>query len=369
MTVFLEVFIRFSMIGCVLILCASILQHGWRERILQYALLLNLSIICALLIVGTESFALRGTAATPMTVISDLLYAFTWRFGMALFEEDFRLGWREWCFFSLYVTLPVLARLHFCGVIVIDQYPLGLMWLSYNVMTVSMMIHLIYRAIAGRKQDLVESRRRDRVRFSVMMAALLILVIVVNVLGESNTFDIRYVLLPAFPVIVWMNLWLTRLHPEALAFQPIDAYKPKPLRLNPHDAAAHSRLVELMEQETLYTEQGLTIRMLAEQVGIPEHQLRVLINQSMGYRNFSSFLNHYRIKAAMRQLAMPDKSRIPVLTIAMDAGYASITPFNSAFKAIAGMTPSAFRKRALEPAAEHEAIRIPEDPLDIKKSV
>ena len=38
---------------------------------------------------------------------------------------------------------------------------------------------------------------------------------------------------------------------------------------------------------------------------------------------------------------------IPVLTIALDAGFASITPFNRAFKADTGLTPTEFRQMAL----------------------
>jgi AraC-like DNA-binding protein len=35
---------------------------------------------------------------------------------------------------------------------------------------------------------------------------------------------------------------------------------------------------------------------------------------------------------------------VPVLTIALDAGFSSLGPFNRAFKAETGMTPSEFRR-------------------------
>ena len=38
---------------------------------------------------------------------------------------------------------------------------------------------------------------------------------------------------------------------------------------------------------------------------------------------------------------------VPVLTIAMDAGFQSIGPFNRAFKADTGLTPTEFRRDAL----------------------
>jgi sec-independent protein translocase protein TatA len=38
---------------------------------------------------------------------------------------------------------------------------------------------------------------------------------------------------------------------------------------------------------------------------------------------------------------------VPVLTIALDAGFGSIGPFNRAFKADTGLTPTDFRRQAL----------------------
>jgi AraC-like DNA-binding protein len=38
---------------------------------------------------------------------------------------------------------------------------------------------------------------------------------------------------------------------------------------------------------------------------------------------------------------------MPVLTIALDAGFQSIGPFNRAFKAATGVTPTEFRRQAL----------------------
>ena len=84
---------------------------------------------------------------------------------------------------------------------------------------------------------------------------------------------------------------------------------------------------------------------LAERLDYPEHQLRRLINGHMGYRNFSAFLNSYRIEDAKRQLADPGFARTPVLTIALDLGYGSLGPFNRAFKAQTGMTPTEYRRR------------------------
>jgi len=107
------------------------------------------------------------------------------------------------------------------------------------------------------------------------------------------------------------------------------------------------KLLDLMDGG-YYQETGLTIRMLAEKLDYPEHQLRRLINGHLGYRNFSAFLNHYRIDAAKAQLADPDRARTPVLTIALNLGYASLGPFNRAFKAATEMTPTDYRQKNIK---------------------
>ena len=99
--------------------------------------------------------------------------------------------------------------------------------------------------------------------------------------------------------------------------------------------------------------EGLTIGALAETVGIPEHRLRPLINDHLGFRNFAAFVNDRRIGAAKRLLRDPGKARLTVAAIAYDLGFGSLGPFNRAFKEATGVTPTEFRKTAA--AGEHHA--------------
>ena len=45
------------------------------------------------------------------------------------------------------------------------------------------------------------------------------------------------------------------------------------------------------------------------------------------------------------QLVGPETRHLPVLSIVLDMGYRSLSPFNKAFKDIMGMTPSEYRNR------------------------
>jgi AraC-like DNA-binding protein len=107
------------------------------------------------------------------------------------------------------------------------------------------------------------------------------------------------------------------------------------------------RLDHLMTVERIYRQEGLTIGALAAKLELPEYRLRQAINEGLGYRNFNAFLNRYRIDEAKAALSDPSQRDVPVLTIAMDAGFQSIGPFNRAFRVDTGMTPTEFRRAPL----------------------
>ena len=114
------------------------------------------------------------------------------------------------------------------------------------------------------------------------------------------------------------------------------------------DDAADQKLVDalmrLMADERIYRHDNVTIGTLATKLAIPEYRLRRLINQRLGYRNFNVFLNNHRIAEAKAALADPSQAEVPVITIAMDAGFQSLGPFNRAFKATTGVTPTEYRR-------------------------
>ena len=47
---------------------------------------------------------------------------------------------------------------------------------------------------------------------------------------------------------------------------------------------------------------------------------------------------------AKQALTDPTQAEVPILTIALDSGFQSLGPFNRAFKADTGMTPTEFRR-------------------------
>jgi AraC-like DNA-binding protein len=123
---------------------------------------------------------------------------------------------------------------------------------------------------------------------------------------------------------------------------------PSPSIVAQDTGAADQRLVDalmrLMADERIYRHDNITIGTLATKLAVPEYKLRRLINQRLGYRNFNVFLNNHRIEEAKAALADPSQAEVPVITIAMDAGFQSLGPFNRAFKATTGVTPTEYRR-------------------------
>ncbi|WP_281559783.1 helix-turn-helix domain-containing protein [Thalassomonas sp. RHCl1] len=106
--------------------------------------------------------------------------------------------------------------------------------------------------------------------------------------------------------------------------------------------ATYRQLCQRMA-DGFYTQSQLTITVLANELTTPEHQLRKLINQHLGFRNFSDFLNSYRLVEACSQLQDIKHIRKPILTLALELGYGSVATFNRAFKAKTGKSPKAYR--------------------------
>jgi len=352
----IEAFLRFGSIGILFAIGVLILRDGRHIPALRVALPLIAAIICLFLATGSETLRVSGSAAIPLRLFDMLNFIFVWWFGLALFNDDFKLGLREWGVAAVFAALVMPMRLTYLG--------FDIPWASRLdfagfIATLVLMAHLAYRAFMSRREDLVESRRKLRFGFAIAIAVVVATSIVTErvayVVGADPFISLLFTYALTFALGVWAVLWLTRLNPEALALQLSSAQPSIAPTIDPGDIEAHKRLVEIMEVQGQYTEHGLSIGSLSSKVGIPEHQLRDLINRSMGYRNFSSFLNHYRLKDVKSALGDPGKHRTPILTIAINAGFSSLAPFNRAFKSHFNMTPTAYRHQMLRKSSPAES--------------
>jgi len=98
----------------------------------------------------------------------------------------------------------------------------------------------------------------------------------------------------------------------------------------------------------IWKQEGLSIAQLAASVDAPEHRVRRAINKGLGYRNFAQFVNESRVEAAQALLSDPARADTPILSIAYDVGFASIRPFNRAFRDRIGRSPSEYRQSQMQ---------------------
>lgn len=231
-------------------------------------------------------------------------------------------------------------------------------WVIHNLIEVGFAIHALIVIVRSWRGDLVEARRRLRGPF---LGAVTLFVVVLAGFEIGENFGIEadwYELLGASALAIFCGagaVVFLQAQPSLFgAAQPAVAGAPN---LDSGDQLTLARLAKLMSEGEAWRREGLTIGALAEEVGVPEHRLRPLINDHLGHRNFAAFVNSYRIEAAKARLADAAAARTSISTIAFELGFASLGPFNRAFKEATGQTPSEWRKAQLGPGSP-----IPENP-------
>jgi AraC-like DNA-binding protein len=207
--------------------------------------------------------------------------------------------------------------------------------------------HAIGIAIAQRGDDLLEKRRAFRTGFVVVVGVQTLGIVIAEIwFGYHHGLTALMMVQSGTTLVSVLAFGSVLLSSNsALLFDAEAAAAPR-APLSPAEHVLKQKLDAAIAGGG-YRTTGLTIGRLAEQLGVPEHRLRALINQRLGYRNFSDFLNSHRIVDARAWLGDPAKVDLPVLTIAMDLGYGSLAPFNRAFRDATGQTPTDFRREAI----------------------
>jgi AraC-like DNA-binding protein len=103
------------------------------------------------------------------------------------------------------------------------------------------------------------------------------------------------------------------------------------------------KIIRLMETEKLYLDSKLTLEKMAQKLSIPPGHLSQLINERLN-RNFTDFVNSYRVEEFKMRLSDPQNDRFTMVAIAEASGFNSKSTFNAAFKKHTNLTPSAFKK-------------------------
>jgi AraC-like DNA-binding protein len=355
----------------------------------------------ALFATGSAAFVLMSTPGfaapprawqAPLIALSAANTVVFWLFARALFNDAFRLkAWHALAWTGL--AAMVLVG---CFALAPGGVAARALGNAYRFANLVFTLLALGEALASWRADLVEGRRRLRV-FVVGVAGVYALAnTLAQLMGSASQVPAAVTLLNSLCllIVVLLVAWpLLRLSgaelfvdepivpplepreeaPQPPAPQP-DAQPPElpapPARPEPSappsrreieageppDPVEVAALQRLMREQHVYREEGLTIGSLAARLGLPEYKLRRLINQGLGHRNFNTFLNGYRLAEVKAALADPARAEVPVLVIAMDAGFQSLGPFNRAFKAETGLTPTEFRRLRGRPPQEKSTL-------------
>ncbi|WP_024516409.1 helix-turn-helix domain-containing protein [Bradyrhizobium sp. Tv2a-2] len=344
----IDIALRGASIAMLLVLAASLLRD-FRDRVagrLAVAFALGSAAHAATLGFGAQS-PVSGWHAALIALSTGDVVVF-WLFCRALFDDAFvlrlwhALVWGTVVAFSFVNCLVIAPGGHAHAAVV-----------GINLLTLGFIGLALAQTVSSWSADLVEGRRRLRVFIVVIAAlygglhdALQIFTFGTDAADIANT--VNAALLAG--IVAWISIAMMQVTAGDLFAEPeMASVASVPVAsINPDTIAADQKLIDalmrLMADERVYRHDDLTIGTLATRLKIPEYRLRRLINQKLGYRNFNSFLNNHRIEEAKAALADPDQAEVPVITIAMDAGFQSLGPFNRAFKAMTGVTPSEYRK-------------------------
>jgi AraC-like DNA-binding protein len=345
--VLLEAALRGGALALLALLATMSLPAARVSAAARYGALFALS-VAAYVVDSAGWSAIQQTAwIIPIRLVSIGTPAVFWQWAAAHFDDEFVPDWRRWLVWLGLVSLGGVA-------IDVDR---AIVWHAVQSAALVLAGLGLWRVLSGRRLDLIEGRRRLRVYLAIS-AALYITV--------TNL---------CFLLPNWLQLWwhggavnagglvaisfafaVLRLQAErdelaviaapAAAARPAMANRLSTSAVDGSEAAWLAALRAAMNRDKIYRGEGFTIAALAAQLSIPEYRLRRLINQRLGHRNFTAFVNSYRLAEVTAALSDPSQDDVPILTIALDAGFQSLGPFNRAFKTEFGLTPTEFRREA-----------------------
>jgi AraC-like DNA-binding protein len=105
-------------------------------------------------------------------------------------------------------------------------------------------------------------------------------------------------------------------------------------------------LLAVMDREHPWKDSELTLADLADRLQTTPHKLSEVLNAQL-CATFYDFVNGYRVREVQRRILAGEAERVTILSLALDAGFASKSTFNLVFKKHTGQTPSEFRQSAV----------------------
>jgi AraC-like DNA-binding protein len=201
----------------------------------------------------------------------------------------------------------------------------------------------------GSDGDLIEQRRMLRRAVIGIVGTYSAIVLTVELWLESThgqppVWLMWLHLLAMDTGLLLATLWL--LHPSQTVqtwLSPVTK-PPEPAQATDSTSSLATRALQLMTEKKLHHDSELSLSALATRLVVPQYLLRQAIHEGLGYRNFAAFVNEARLTEVTQRLGDSALDRRPILTLALEAGFGSIGPFNRAFRERFNCSPTEYRQ-------------------------
>jgi len=195
----------------------------------------------------------------------------------------------------------------------------------------------------------LKDSNRDRILVvAITVITILFLItamIIISMLTGNDSFAKGAMTLTTIFAIYWFVI--AQIHPEVFLSSP-----KKNQNLNRIEGLLHgintekldSGLNELLVREKLYCDEDLSLKRLADLLGVQPQELSVYLNHHLQV-NFNSYLNRYRVDEAI--VLMKEDPERSLLSIAFAVGFNSKSVFYEAFTRQTGLSPARYRKTVI----------------------
>lgn len=284
----------------------------------------------------------------PLTLLASGVPFFFWSWTRSVMDDEFRMTPLALIAGSVLIVSPFVGdaltyeRVAEWGIV------------AHSVMGIAFVVAALIEVLRGWRQDLIEARRRLRLVLLVVCGVYSVSVLSVELFLQIDPVSQRLKILNASALTALLLglsigvLSVSQTLRRAFGWMPpqgLAGVQPAEVQARNQEQEVIAKLQACMTDSAAYRNPALSIAQLAAVVGVHEKRLRDIINRQLGHKNFSSYVNAFRLEEVRRRLVDARHDHLPILTLALDAGFGSVVAFNRAFKDTFEVTPSEYRAK------------------------
>ncbi len=210
--------------------------------------------------------------------------------------------------------------------------------LSYSFILMHSFSYVIASLFISQKRQITVNKKVRE--WYILLVLALCLVWIVYTLIFIKLIPVYSAGVVAFSILMFITLFLA--YDRKGIFDKNDKEKYLNTTITIEDGEAHlSQIKKLIMEDHLYLDPNLKLVSLSSRLNLSPRDISMIINRHAN-KNFSNFINEYRIKKA-KELLSSSHPDTKILAIALDSGFNSLSSFNVAFKLFTKCTPSEYR--------------------------